>query len=62
MMHSQYCIWKEACQRAVPFTEARGVGIDSTELQAWALPPKDRNKGHAKRRDGFAGRPTRLDT
>ena len=34
MMHSQYCIWKEACQRAVPFTEARDVDIDSTELQA----------------------------
>ena len=63
MMHSQYCIWKEACQRAARFTEARDVDIDSTELQARALPPQDRscNKGHAKRRDTFAGRPTWLD-
>ena len=63
MMHSQYCIWKEACQRAARFTEARDVDVDSTELQARALPPQDRscNKGRAKRRDTFAGRPTWLD-
>ena len=43
MVRTQYCIWKEACQRAVPFTEARGVGIDSAESQAWTLPPQDRS-------------------
>ena len=59
MMHSQYCIWKEACQRAVPFTEARGVGIDSTESQAWALPPQNRscNKGYVKQRENSQAAP-----
>ena len=44
---------RKRCQRAARFTEATDVDIDSTESQAWTLPPQDRscNKGHAKRRE-----------